>query len=69
MKILETQKANLQLIDISNSKKKSELYQIEELRKEMKQSVKAHKDQEWQRYTDDLKRKQEINDVYKSTMN
>ena len=44
-------------MDLSVSKKKSELGQIDELRKEMKVSVKQHKDQEWQKYTEDVKRK------------
>ena len=58
----------MQLMDLTMSKKQSELYQINELRKEMKQNVKNFKDQEWQKYTDDVKRKQEFSEVYKTTM-
>ena len=34
----------------------------------MKKSMKAHKDQEWSKYCEDVRKKQEIGENYKNTI-
>ena len=69
MKVLENQKANMQLMDVSKNKKISELGQVDQMRRDVQDQVRKYRQDEWTRYTEDKKQKQEMGGILMDSIN